>query len=106
MDKNKEPCHRCRSTGEGRNLVVCIDGTSNKFGQNVSFLIFISYGNPNAIESSQNTHIVELYSKLVKDKQQLTYYNSGIGTYASPSWRSLSYYKQALENKIDLAIAW
>ena len=103
---DREPCPRGCSTGEGRNLVICIDGTSNKFGQNVSLLIFVSRDNPNAIESSQNTHIVELYSQLVKDKRQLTYYNSGIGTYASPSWKSWSYLKQALENKIDLAIAW
>lgn len=49
---------------------------------------------------------MELYSQLVKDRRQLTYYNSGIGTYASPSWKSFAYLKQALENKIDLAIAW
>ncbi|OCH91831.1 WD40 repeat-like protein [Obba rivulosa] len=72
-----------------RNLVVCIDGTSNQFGEN-------------------NTNVIELYrlvKKLPGDKQ-LTYYNSGIGTYAQPSWRSLQYLKQVLDHKIDLAIAW
>ena len=49
---------------------------------------------------------MELYSQLVKDRRQLTFYNSGIGTYANPSWKSLPYLKQALENKIDQAIAW
>ncbi|KAF8508774.1 hypothetical protein BU17DRAFT_56534 [Hysterangium stoloniferum] len=72
----------------GRNLIVCIDGTSNQFGE-------------------MNTNVIELYSQLVKDDgTQLTYYNSGIGTYAKPSWKSWSYLKQVLDNKIDLAIAW
>jgi hypothetical protein len=43
---------------------------------------------------------------MIKDDVQLTYYNSGIGTYARPSWRSYTYLKQGLDNKIDLAIAW
>ncbi|KAF8517064.1 hypothetical protein BU17DRAFT_50241, partial [Hysterangium stoloniferum] len=72
----------------GRNLIVCIDGTSNQFGE-------------------KNTNVIELYSQLVKDDgTQLTYYNSGIGTYAKPSWKSWSYLKQVVHNKIDLAIAW
>ncbi|KAF8531964.1 hypothetical protein JB92DRAFT_2578540, partial [Gautieria morchelliformis] len=70
-----------------RNLVVCIDGTSNQFGPN-------------------NTNAIELYSQLIKDGNQLTYYNSGIGTYAKPSWKSWSYVKQVVNNKIDVAIAW
>ncbi|KAE9400694.1 WD40 repeat-like protein [Gymnopus androsaceus JB14] len=69
-----------------RNLVVCIDGTSNKFG-------------------TKNTNIVELYSRLVKGDGQLTFYNSGIGTYAEPSWKSLSYYRQVIANYLDLAFA-
>ncbi|KAE9400707.1 WD40 repeat-like protein [Gymnopus androsaceus JB14] len=72
--------------GTQRNLVVCIDGTSNKFG-------------------TKNTNIVELYSRLMKDNGQLTFYNSGIGTYAEPSWKSLSYYKQVIANYLDLALA-
>ncbi|KAI0312153.1 hypothetical protein OF83DRAFT_1166078 [Amylostereum chailletii] len=62
-----------------RNLVVCIDGTSNQFGTNVGDV----FGN-----------------------EQLTFYNSGIGTYAEPSWKSLSYLKQVLDHMIDMAIAW
>jgi uncharacterized protein (DUF2235 family) len=54
----------------------------------------------------QNTNVVELYSRIIKDDTQLTYYNSGIGTYARPSWRSYKYLKQVVSNKIDLAIAW
>jgi len=46
-----------------------------------------------------------LILKEVKDNQK-TWYNSGIGTYARPSWKSLKFYKQVLFHKIDLAIAW
>uniref|UniRef100_A0A0W0G0D7 T6SS Phospholipase effector Tle1-like catalytic domain-containing protein n=2 Tax=Moniliophthora roreri TaxID=221103 RepID=A0A0W0G0D7_MONRR len=71
-----------------RNLVVCIDGTANQF-------------------SNKNTNVVELYSRLEKSETlQATFYNSGIGTYATPSWRSWNYYKQVIDHKIDLAIAW
>ncbi|EJD33923.1 hypothetical protein AURDEDRAFT_18379, partial [Auricularia subglabra TFB-10046 SS5] len=69
-----------------RNLVICINGTSNQFG-------------------IKNTNVVELYSRLIKDENQLTFYNSGIGTYAKPSWRSLSYFQQVVANKVDLAFA-
>ncbi|KAF8873829.1 hypothetical protein BD779DRAFT_1679018 [Infundibulicybe gibba] len=77
----------CGCTMKGRALVVCLDGTSNQFGKN-------------------NTNVIELYHRIVKNKKQLTYYNSGIGTYAKPSWRSLPYWKQVISNKIDTAIAW
>ncbi|KZP02700.1 hypothetical protein FIBSPDRAFT_969696 [Athelia psychrophila] len=74
---------------KGRNLVICIDGTSNKFG-------------------TTNTNVIELYSQILKEKpnKQLTYYDSGIGTYATPSWKSWSYLKQVMDNKVDLMIAW
>ncbi|KAF8507498.1 hypothetical protein JB92DRAFT_3121813 [Gautieria morchelliformis] len=85
-DEERTSC-ACSSEKKGRNLVVCIDGTSNQFGPN-------------------NTNVIELYSQLIKGDEQLTYYNSGIGTYAKPSWKSWSYVKQVVDNKIDLAIAW
>jgi uncharacterized protein (DUF2235 family) len=56
----------------------------------------------------KNTNVIELYKlilKEVEDRQQ-TWYNSGIGTYAQPSWKSLAYYKQVIFHKIDLGIAW
>jgi hypothetical protein len=50
--------------------------------------------------------VVKLYVRIEKlDKQQM-YYNSGIGTYAKPSWHSWSYWKMIMENNVDLAIAW
>ncbi|KAF9553183.1 WD40 repeat-like protein [Agrocybe pediades] len=77
----------CHGTEGGRNLVVNLDGTGNQFGD-------------------KNTNVVELYSLLYKDKDQLSLYYSGIGTYARPSWTSFNYYKQAIYHQIDLAIAW
>ncbi|KZV61057.1 hypothetical protein PENSPDRAFT_316009 [Peniophora sp. CONT] len=79
----------CSCAKGGRNLVVCIDGTSNQFGET-------------------NTNVIELYGLIPKDTndKQRTYYNSGIGTYARPSWKSWAYYKQSVAHKIDLAIAW
>ncbi|KAJ2933545.1 hypothetical protein H1R20_g3565, partial [Candolleomyces eurysporus] len=73
----------------GRNLIVCIDGTANQFG-------------------TKNTNVIELYNLILKgpDDDQCTWYNSGIGTYARPHWRSLKYGKQVLWHKVDLAIAW
>ncbi|EGN94934.1 hypothetical protein SERLA73DRAFT_95550, partial [Serpula lacrymans var. lacrymans S7.3] len=81
---NKDPTKR-----KGRNLVVYIDGTSNQYG-------------------AKNTNVIELYSQVLKgqDDNQLTYYNSGIGTYAESSWKSLRYWAQIIDNKVDLAIAW
>ncbi|EIN03680.1 hypothetical protein PUNSTDRAFT_28594, partial [Punctularia strigosozonata HHB-11173 SS5] len=76
----------CGSPKKGRNLVVCIDGTANQFGM-------------------KNTNVVELYSRLVKDGEQLAYYDSGIGTYAKERF-SLHYVAQVVDHTIDLAIAW
>ncbi|KIJ92060.1 hypothetical protein K443DRAFT_651969, partial [Laccaria amethystina LaAM-08-1] len=66
----------------------CIDGTSNQF-------------------DNKNTNVIELYNLILKGgDEQRTWYNSGIGTYARQSWKSLNYYKKVLYHKIDLAIAW
>ncbi|RXW12342.1 hypothetical protein EST38_g13512, partial [Candolleomyces aberdarensis] len=73
----------------GRNLIVCIDGTANQFGE-------------------KNTNVIELYNLVLKETgdNQCTWYNSGIGTYARPHWRSLHYWQQVIVHKIDLAVAW
>ncbi|EIN07512.1 WD40 repeat-like protein [Punctularia strigosozonata HHB-11173 SS5] len=76
-------CH----SSSGRNLVVCIDGTANQFGL-------------------KNTNVVELFSRLEKNKQQLTYYNSGIGTFVKESWTSPGYWRQVFNHTVDMAIAW
>ncbi|KAJ7671196.1 hypothetical protein B0H17DRAFT_898654, partial [Mycena rosella] len=73
-----------------RNLVVSIDGTSNQFG-------------------TYNTNVVALHSRVLADPstRQNKYYNCGIGTYVPPEAKaSLSYWRQRVDNVIDLAIAW
>ncbi|KAF8749065.1 alternative mRNA splicing, via spliceosome [Rhizoctonia solani] len=85
-----QPVESTRDPGlkpKPRKLIVCIDGTSNQF-------------------SEKNTNVVELYSRITKDSTQLTYYNSGVGTYARPFWWSFAYLKQQLAGIIDLMIAW
>ena len=56
----------------------------------------------------KNTNVIELYNLIFKgaEDNQRTWYNSGIGTYAKPSWKSLKFYWQVLSHKVDLAIAW
>ncbi|KIP03890.1 hypothetical protein PHLGIDRAFT_76886 [Phlebiopsis gigantea 11061_1 CR5-6] len=84
--------HGCRcippppgNKSKRRNLVVCIDGTANQFG-------------------SKNTHVLELYRRLVADETQLTYYDSGIGTYV-PSSNRITRMKQGLENTFAQGVA-
>lgn len=62
------------------------------------------YHNPLILFKLKNTNIVELYSRLVKDDTQLTYYNSGIGTYV-PDSSSLSSFTQYLSHQWDKAFA-
>ncbi|KAJ7476099.1 hypothetical protein FB451DRAFT_267004 [Mycena latifolia] len=85
-----EKCVGTCDVNKTRNLVVSIDGTSNQFG-------------------IYNTHVLELHKHIRKDdpkKKQLSFYVSGIGTYAPPSFWSVSSWKQWMFNNIDLAIAW
>ncbi|KAG2045787.1 hypothetical protein BDR06DRAFT_900182 [Suillus hirtellus] len=58
------------------------------------------------LTAAQNIDVVKLYSQLVKSEDQLTYYNSEVGTHARPSWRSLTYVYHWLSSKVDLLIAW
>ncbi|KAG1816717.1 uncharacterized protein BJ212DRAFT_1271296 [Suillus subaureus] len=76
------PCKCSGNQVSGRNLVICIDGTSNKYGD-------------------KNTNIVELYSEMVKDREQLTYYNSGVGTYA----KGHTHWMKQVSSVFDLAFA-
>ncbi|KAG9097225.1 hypothetical protein FS749_006776 [Ceratobasidium sp. UAMH 11750] len=79
-------------TGSGysskpRSLIVCIDGTSNKY-------------------CSHSTNVVELYSHIVKSDAQLTYYTSGVGTHKENTGNPIKYVKRWLDSKFDLAFAW
>ncbi|KAJ7637983.1 hypothetical protein DFH06DRAFT_1002113 [Mycena polygramma] len=73
---------KCSCTLLSKNLVVCIDGTKNQF-------------------NVKNSNVVELYSRLEKDKEQLTYYNSGIGTYVEGK----ASVRQKLTQTLDMMIA-
>ncbi|KAK0451426.1 uncharacterized protein EV420DRAFT_1274312 [Desarmillaria tabescens] len=85
--KHKGQCQRqCGSHKSYRNLVVCLDGTSNQFGH-------------------RNTNVVELHNRILKDDPdvpQLTFYSSGIGTYVPPSRLSVAHW---LHN-FDKVFAW
>jgi uncharacterized protein (DUF2235 family) len=48
----------------GKNIVICCDGTGNKFGE-------------------QNSNVVKLYKALIRDPGQVTYYHPGVGTMGS-----------------------
>ncbi|KAH7924732.1 hypothetical protein BV22DRAFT_1129559 [Leucogyrophana mollusca] len=107
QDKELFSCRHCKGKKTGRNLIVCFDGTSNQFGEFVliSHPSFERFIHP-TVPLLQNTNVIELYDLVIKDETQPTYYNSGIGTYARPSFASYTYVKQVLDNTIDLAIAW
>ncbi|KAF9236358.1 hypothetical protein BU15DRAFT_50213 [Melanogaster broomeanus] len=74
-----------------RNLIICIDGTSNQFGQN-------------------NTNVVKLFAKInleTGDSQpkQYAYYSSGIGT-RPKTLHVFDRMERAFSDKFDMAIAW
>jgi hypothetical protein len=95
---------RCQCSPKGRNLIVCIDGTANQFGMKVGDTVVILSSRISTL-IFQNTNVVELYSRLVNDEDQLTYYDSGIGTYVKESF-SLRHARQVVDHAIDMAIAW
>ena len=96
----------CGHKLDGRNLIVCIDGTANQFGEKVcceKFAGTLLIG----VLPGKNTNVIELYNLVLKvGEEQKTWYNSGIGTYARPSWKSPKYYAQVIYHCIDLMIAW
>jgi uncharacterized protein (DUF2235 family) len=69
-----------------RNIVLCLDGTSNQF-------------------AAINTNVVKLYAMLDRARNdQLSYYQPGIGTFTPPGfWGRI---KSWVVKQIDLAIAW
>ena len=46
-----------------KNIIVCCDGTGNEYGQ-------------------QNTNVVKLYEAIARDKQQIAFYDPGVGTFS------------------------
>jgi uncharacterized protein (DUF2235 family) len=70
----------------GRNIVLCLDGTSNQY-------------------SATNTNVVKLYAMLDRVRNdQIAYYQPGIGTFPPPvAWGRI---KKWFVTRLDLAIAW
>lgn len=92
--RDKKSCHRCnKEIGTGRNLVVCFDGTSNKFGKKVCRYSKLGNDVRYAVLSiAQNTNVLEFYSRL--DEKNI-YYNPGVGTAPNPkpsTWQRLKRY--------------
>ncbi|KAF8134272.1 hypothetical protein EV363DRAFT_1396697 [Boletus edulis] len=87
-------CTQCspRQKEKARNLVVCIDGTSNQFGHN-------------------NTNVVKLFAKIdlestsSEQPEQHAYYSSGIGT-RPKSLHVIDRMERAFSDKFDMAVAW
>ncbi len=46
-----------------KNIVVCCDGTGNEYGEN-------------------NTNVVDMYEPVIRDKEQVAYYDPGVGTFS------------------------
>ena len=70
----------------GRKLVVCLDGTDNKY-------------------AAKNTNVVKLFAMVDRNRDdQLGYYQTGIGTIAPPGvWDK---FKAWWITRLDLAVAW
>jgi hypothetical protein len=97
----------CGHKPQGRNLIVCIDGTLNQFGEKVCRCGRFTGTSLICALLGKNTNVVELYNLVIKEGEgQKTWYNSGIGTYARPSWKSLKYYARVIYNYIDPILAW
>lgn len=47
----------------GKNIVLCCDGTGNEYGAN-------------------NTNVVDMYTPVVRDADQIAYYDPGVGTFS------------------------
>lgn len=52
-----------------KNIVICLDGTGNKFKED-------------------NSNVVKLFRTIVRDEDQVAYYDAGVGTLADPQFRT------------------
>ncbi len=66
-----------------RRLVICLDGTGNQIGTNLS-------------------NVLKLYRMLVQDEEQLAFYDPGVGTIGTPGW--WSQLKQKVRGLLGLAL--
>jgi uncharacterized protein (DUF2235 family) len=72
-----------------RNIVICLDGTSNKFGRDF-------------------TNVLRLFDSIERNSpQQITYYDPGVGTLPQPGLANpVKWAKWKLWNLADLAVGW
>ena len=100
-------CTQCnvRPKEDGRNLVVCIDGTSNDFGPHV--IVLYSFSSCLHLLLYQSTNVVKLFQKVERKTtpEQHAYYFSGIGTGSESSY-ILNRMGRAVLDTVDVAIAW
>ncbi|KAG9309257.1 hypothetical protein JVU11DRAFT_10740 [Chiua virens] len=87
----------CQHNDGARNLVVCIDGTSNQFGQNNTNIVklFADLNEGSEMSHPEQTHL----------PKQHAYYSSGIGT-SPKSLPMFSRVEKAVTDKVGMAIAW
>ncbi|KAG6830532.1 hypothetical protein H0H92_000204 [Tricholoma furcatifolium] len=89
-----------------RNIILCFDGTGNKFGE-VSRFVKNGKGELTLFLQT-NSNVVRFFHALVKDnhKQQLVYYQPGIGTYNKRQFftRTASTIASAIDQGVALHI--
>ena len=96
----KSPCEGECGIRMSQNLVLSIDGTSNQFGDKVSS--WRHRGSENHPHFTQNTNVVKLHSRVLRDKQR-KYYNCGIGTRVPDGTKAE--WRQKIDNGLDQAFA-
>lgn len=73
-------------TVETRNLVLCLDGTSNEF-------------------CGKNTNVIKLFNMLQADRKQLLYYDSGIGSWPAENSGEEKSWFETFDQGWDMAFA-
>lgn len=67
----------------GKNLVVCCDGTDNNI-------------------TTDSTNVFRLYRMLVRDQNQVAFFDSGVGTTIDPT--AIGWYRKFLSTRLDAAV--
>jgi hypothetical protein len=89
--KAEHPC----GCGDGRNLIVCIDGTSNQFGDNVSFVCALSkysrfHLDPGRIPMSSNYTVSSIKQKPQSNRHGTTVVLALLLSRPTKRWTTLS----------------
>ena len=95
--------YNSESHGRRRRLVVAFDGTQNQFGREVCKYSTKTSRGTQFMERDQSSNVVEFYSRIVKSGDQLSYYNSGVGTFVKPS-SSMRHMRMWIKNQRAAAL--